>query len=124
VKYRVDPAPEVVDWLLLSSHQQEDVRERVQRKFYQAFRYISMHGPATGRPHLGALHGYRGVYEVRVEDTVGWFRLFGAFGRVRPGAPTVFAVGYALKKLEKNPPAVEYRKAAEAVRDYLKEIDE
>src|SRR5438309_1836173 len=122
--YRLEPREEVAEWLVDGCHPQADVRERVSRKFNHAFRLISRYGPVVGRPHLRKLRRYPGLYEVRVEDTTGWYRIFCGFGQPQPGSPTVVALSSAGMKHEQSFTDHEYRVAAMAVREHLAELNE
>jgi hypothetical protein len=122
VRYQLEPTPEVVKWLLDDSHPQADVRERVQRKFNQAFRYVRESGPYVGKPHLRKLRGYD-VYEIRIEDETGWYRIFCRFGQARGGFPIKVALAYSIRKLERSASATEYRRAEQAVAEWLEKID-
>jgi hypothetical protein len=122
VRYQLEPTPEVVSWLLDDSHPQQDVRLRVQRKFNQAFRYIRESGPYVGKPHLRKLRGYD-IYEIRIEDVTGWYRIFCQFGHARGGRPIKVAMAASIRKLERSASDAEYRKAEEAVAEWLERID-
>ena len=72
-------SPEALEFLQ-NLHPQKDVADRVFAKLWKKVEYLEKFGRGLERPHAAVLHGYPGLYELRVQDEAGWFRLFYGFG--------------------------------------------
>ena len=79
-------------------------------KLVKKLEYLELSGPYLEYPHARRLHGYNGLYEIRVEDPSGWYRLFYGFGPRRSGVVPVGVVDGTVKQ-ERNPPIADYERA-------------
>jgi hypothetical protein len=116
----------VIVWLpeaehfLLSLHHQKDVADRVLMKLMKKLEYLEQFGRYLERPHAAKLAGYEGLYELRVEDESGWYRLFYGFGPTDAIGATQVALLDGIVKHEANPPVAEYLRAEARLRDWKK----
>lgn len=111
--------PEVENFLL-HLHAQPDVANRVLIKLMQQLKYLEMFGRHLERPHAAKLAGYEGLYELRVADESGWYRIFYGFGPADSHGATQVPLVHGVVKHEDNPPLGEYAKAEARLRDWKK----
>lgn len=123
MRYRLDFDVSVLEWLLDGCHPDATARERVNAKVNQALRYVARYGPAVGMPHVRKLKGYQNLYEIRVEDETGWYRIYFGYGSQRPDRETLVALSYAIVKHEREVPERIHQQAARAVVAHLAEKD-
>lgn len=100
-------------------HPQKDVADRVFAKLWKKVEYLKMFGRGLDRPHAAVLHGYPGLFELRVEDESGWYRLFYGFGKRRANRVVPIALVHGVVKHEANPPEVEYARALGILNSWL-----
>lgn len=124
MRYVLEFDVDVLEWILSECHSDATARERINAKLNQAMRYLAKHGPSVGLPHVRGIKGHDNLYEVRVEDETGWYRVFFGVGRIRADGSKPIALSYALVKHERDIPDRIYDEAAAAVRAHLAEIDQ
>jgi phage-related protein len=105
---------------LLNLNPQKDVADRVLMKLMKKLEYLEQFGRYLERPHAAKLAGYEGVYELRVEDESGWYRLFYGFGPMDGTGATQVALLHGVIKHEANPPLTEYQRAETRLREWKK----
>lgn len=121
--YVLDFNVDVLEWILSKSHPDPKVRERVNAKLNQALRYLAQYGPSVGEPHVRKIRGFPNLYEVRVEDGTGWYRVMFGLGHKDADGNTNVALAYAFVKHERTVPDRIHGMAAAAVEAHLKEIE-
>jgi phage-related protein len=118
-RYVIVSLPEA-EQFLLSLHQQKDVADRVLIKLMKQLEYLERFGRYLERPHAAKLAGYEGLYELRVADESGWYRLFYGFGPADANGATQVALVHGVMKHEENPPLAEYVRAEARLREWKK----
>ena len=114
-KYSIDYWSTSVTEFLMSMHPQKDVSDRVLNKLSKTMGYLEQFGRTLGEPHARKLHGYGDLYELRVQDGSGWYRIFYGYGRRRRGGAVPIGLVHAVVKHEANPPLTDYERAERAL---------
>lgn len=114
---RVKVAPEAEAWLE-TCHVEAAVRARVKARFDRRLRLLESGGLAIGTQYVKRVTGYEGLWEVRVADPTGAYRLF--FGLARRGVCVIAAGDVKTKDRFR---ANEYRRMAQKVAAAVAEVE-
>ena len=88
--------------------------------FSLIFQKLELAGPRVGEPDIKKLVATDDLWEARVKDATGAYRMFFGFGRV--GHRRVVAVAYGRKKSEQNFPRSVIDLAQRKVNAYLADL--
>jgi hypothetical protein len=106
----------VVMWLV-TCHDDETVVVQISVRFERIFDLLRRSGTAIGMPSVRQIHGYEGLWEMRVRHRTGAYRLFfGIKGNV------IAVASGERKTAERFPPSV-YKRAKAAVDEFLGTIE-
>lgn len=122
-RYRVIVHEGVREWLVAECHPQIEVRERVQQHFIRIFDQLEIAGELLGRASAKKLQGATNLWEARVNDPTGAYRIFFGYGARRAGQRTVIAAAYSFRKTENALPLRVRDTASKRVRAHLEEVD-
>lgn len=122
--YRVKLHDRVLDWLSEECHAQQEVRERVMNDFVRIFDMLEIAGPLVGRQLAKPIRGAKNLWEARVNDPTGAYRIFFGYGAKRSGYPTLIAAAHPYRKTENQLPPRVRATAAKRVARYLEEVDD
>lgn len=121
--FRVKVHERVLDWLADESHPQQEVRERVMMDFVRIFDMLEVSGPLIGKKLAKRIQGADNLWEARVNDPTGAYRVFFGYGNVVAGRRTI-AAAHPYRKTETKMPARVRDTARKRVQAYLEEIDD
>src|SRR3990170_4563741 len=91
----VELSAEARDWLINSTTDQAALG-RVMSAFSFIFQKLEIAGPRVGEPDIKKLIATQGMWEARVKDPTGAYRMFLRFGRI--GDRRIAAVAHERKK--------------------------
>jgi len=116
-RWDVHLSPEALDWVTSCTTDQAALA-RIMSDFNAIWQRVKLAGPRTGEPHIKKLIATDSIWEARVKDPTGAYRMFFAFGRL-PGGGVVAAVAYGRKKSEQSFRRVVIDLAERRVKAYL-----
>ena len=116
-RWEVHLSSEAIDWLTSCTTDQAALA-RVMSDFNAIWQRVMLAGPRTGEPLIKKLIATDSIWEARVKDPTGAYRMFFAFGRL-PDGRRLAAVAYGRKKSEQNFPRAVIDLAERRVQDYL-----
>ncbi len=112
-------SPEAIEWLTSCTTDQAALA-RVMSSFNFIIQKLAIAGPRVGEPETKKLTATNDMWEMRVKDATGAYRMFYRFGKV--GGRRVVAVAYGRKKSEQNFPRSVIDLAQRKVDAYLAEL--
>ena len=110
---------EARDWLLSCSTDQAAFA-RIASGFSLIFQKLQIAGPRVGEPDIKKLIATDELWEIRVKDPTGAYRMFFRFGKI--GGQRIVAVAYGRKKSEQNFPRSVIDQAQRKVDAFLAEL--
>ena len=117
--WEVHLSTEARDWLIDCTTDQAALA-RVMSSFGFIFQKLEVAGPRIGEPDIKKLIATQGMWEARVKDPTGAYRMFLRFGRI--GDRRIAAVAYGRKKTEQSFPRSVIDLAQRKVDAFLAEL--
>lgn len=99
--WEVHLSTEARDWLISCTTDQAALA-RVMSSFSFIFQKLEIAGPRVGEPDIKKLVATQGLWEARVKDPTGAYRMFFRFGRI--GDRRIAAVAHGRKKSRQSLP--------------------
>ena len=99
--WEVHLSTEARDWLISCTTDQAALA-RVMSSFSFIFQKLEIAGPRVGEPDIKKLIATQGMWEARVKDPTGAYRMFLRFGKI--GDRRIAAVAYGRKKSKQSLP--------------------
>lgn len=110
---------EARDWLMSCTTDQAAFT-RIASHFSLIFQKLQIAGPRVGEPDIKKLIATDEIWEIRVKDPTGAYRMFFRFGKI--GRQRIVAVAYGRKKSEQNLPRSVIDQAQRKVDAFLAEL--
>lgn len=117
--WEVHISPDAIDWLTACTTDQAALA-RVMSSFNFIFQKLAIAGPHVGEPDIKKLTATDELWEARVKDATGAYRMFFRFGK-RNGRRIV-GIAYGRKKSEQNFPRSVIDLAQRKADAYLAEL--
>lgn len=117
--WEVHLSTEARDWLISCTTDQAALA-RVMSSFSFIFQKLEIAGPRVGEPDIKKLVATQGMWEARVKDPTGAYRMFFRFGRI--GDRRITAVAHGRKKSEQSLPRSVIDLAQRKVDAFLAEL--
>ena len=119
-RWEVVLSDEALEWMTTCTTDQAALG-RVMSDFNLIWQTVTVAGPLTGEPKIKKLISTDSIWEARVKDPTGAYRMFFAFGRM-PDGRRIAAIAYGRKKSEQVLPRSVLETAERKVKQLLAEL--